>query len=745
VPYYAHSKPGRNKDSWQPLIEHLISTSQIAGELGVAAGVSDLVQIAAYLHDIGKYSDAFQKRLEGSLIRVDHSTAGAKVLVEELFPKGSKQHTVATMLAYCIAGHHTGLPDYGDATDVNNQGTLQSRLATPLEDFSAYKTELDLSQIKLPAYLRIRPWRQGGLFSYSFFTRMLYSALVDADFIETETYMNGGKKPRGGYASIEAITQLFNDQLTKFNNPTTDINRKRTETLRSCIIKSELDQGFFTLTVPTGGGKTLASMAFALNHAVKHRLRRIIYVIPYTSIIEQNAAVFKEYLGDENVLEHHSNFDWEQFKHTSQKQYGDDATRDAIQKLRLVAQNWDIPIVVTTNVQFFESLFANKSSRCRKLHNIAKSVVIFDEAQMIPVEFLKPCMAAIRELVWNYGVSSVFCTATQPSLECFFEDETFTELAPNPTDLYALYKRVDVTNEGTLDDATLIGRMTETEQALCIVNTRKHAKGLFSMLSKRVPEDDVFHLSTLMCPVHRKATIDTIRGRLREGKPCYVISTQIMEAGIDVDFPSGFRAMAGLDSIIQAAGRVNREAKRSGGSKLLVFEPDSIFVKRIPGYIRQGADIVRGIFRDYDDPVSLEAIQAYFDLLYTLQGEKALDAHRILQYFNKGTRALDFDFKTAAEKFKFIEDNTFPVLIPYDNEANRLVDLLKCVDNPVSLMKRLQRYTVNIYEREFHALEGMGLIDIYADTYAVLNAMAHYNPKTGIEIPESYGGYGIFP
>ena len=321
-----------------------------------------------------------------------------------------------------------------------------------------------------------------------------------------------------------------------------------------------------------------------MRHAAIHGLKRIIYVIPYTSIIDQNAAEFKNCLGIENVLEHHSNFDWDKnFAHT-ETEYYDDKTDNAKDKLKLATENWDIPVVVTTNVQFFESLFANRSSRCRKLHNIAKSVIIFDEAQMFPRDYLKPSLYAIYELVKNYGASAVFCTATQPSLGQFLPKEAvLTELITNTQALFDFYKRVQVKNIGKIPDDELIQRINGHPQALCIVNTRKHARGLFAS----VIDEGRFHLSTLMCPVHRKATIATIRQRLKTGLSCRVISTQIMEAGIDVDFPVGYRAISGMDSIVQAAGRVNREGREKSGN-LYVFEPDSVFCETHPGLYPTG-------------------------------------------------------------------------------------------------------------------------------------------------------------
>jgi len=746
--YYAHSKNSVDESEWQRLKDHLIETGDLASALGQDAGVSELARVAGILHDIGKYSRAFQNRLRGSNRRVDHATAGAREIVE-LFP--DPPHSVyVELLSYCIAGHHTGLPDHGSKGDVGTEGTLLARREkAKLEDYNAYKMEIDTSLLQFqPRQIKTARLKDGKRelsypgFSASFLTRMVFSTLVDADWLETERYMQDKEKPRGQYASIQALAQQFNGYLRRFESPQTEINRRRTETLKACLARADHKQGFFTLTVPTGGGKTLASMAYALNHAVAHGLKRVIYVIPFTSIIEQNAAVFRDALGplgQENVLEHHSNYDWEQLRQTS-----DDETNSVYEKLKLATENWDIPIVVTTNVQFFESLFANKKSRARKLHNIAKSVIIFDEVQMLPRGYLKPSLLAIYELVQNYGSSVVFCTATQPSLHRFFPDDTqFTELAPNPQELFDFYRRVQVNNLETLTDEALLSHLNTHEQVLCIVNTRRHAKGLFDGLTG----DGHFHLSTLMCPAHRKETLASIRARLNNGQPCRVVSTQVMEAGIDVDFPIGYRALAGLDSIIQAAGRVNREGTQPS-SDMFVFDPDTEFIKRTPVFIEQTASVAKSILRDFGtDPTNIAAIEAYYHLLYTLQDERNFDARGILECFDKGTKRLEFDFKTAAENFKLIDENNVAIIIPYNEEARGLIEALKYAAYPNKILRQLQSYTVNIYEREFEALQSQGVIQTIGERYQVLDESqmeTYYHRKTGLVVPESRGGEAIF-
>jgi len=735
--FFAHTKDNADKSEWQKLIDHLNNTAHLAAEMGRDAGISELARIAGLTHDLGKYSLAFQRRLDGSKQRVDHATAGAKELWK-IFADKQKWQTM--ILAYAIAGHHGGLLDYGSAGDVAGESTLCGRLKKKVEDYDAYKIEIDLADLTLPALSLKRTANMP--FSVSFLTRMLYSTLVDADWLETETFMGDGAKPRGGHDDIQTLAERFNQGLRQFDNPNNAINQKRTETLTACREKAKSSQGIFTLTIPTGGGKTLASMAFALNHAVTHGLKRIIYVIPFTSIIEQNAGVFKDYLGEENVLEHHSNFDWEQLNRRDKAENRDDETNKVAEKLKLASENWDIPIVVTTNVQFFESLFASQKSRCRKLHNLAKSVIIFDEAQTLPREFMKPCMLAVQELVLNYGASAVFCTATQPQLKRFLpEMPEFTELAPDPQGLFDFYKRVQVKQSGTLTDDELLERLNTHEQALCIVNTRKHAKGLFDKLSS----EGRFHLSTLMCPAHRKETLLKVRERLKNGEICRVVSTQVMEAGIDVDFPVGYRALAGLDSVIQAAGRVNREGKNQNGGEMFVFEPNTEFIKRTPIFIKQTGEVARNILREQaSDPTSMKAIQSYFDLLFNLQDKQAFDAREVLSCLNGPD---GFDFRTAAERFRLIDNNTVAVIIPRGDDARDLVQRLPFVQHPTGILRKLQNYTVNIYENEFNSLNALGVIEMAADTYPVLKSDfydEYYSQETGIILPASDGGAAIF-
>ena len=512
----------------------------------------------------------------------------------------------------------------------------------------------------------------------------------------------------------------------------TKINDSRCEILRDCIKKAENERGLYTLTVPTGAGKTLSSMAFALNHLLKNGMRRIIYVIPYTSIIEQNAKVFSDIFGKEFVLEHHSNYD-----------FGDDEG-DVENMKKLAIENWDMPIVITTNVQFFESFYANKSSRCRKLHNVSNAVIVFDEAQMLPVEYLKPCVSVISELVTNYNCSAVLCSATQPSLNQFFSKNlTPKEICSDVAKMYNIFKRTNLTDIGEISDDDLIQKLNAHRQALCIVNTRKHAQKLFSELGG----EGIFHLSTLMCPVHRTQTIAEIRRCLRKNLRCIVISTQLIECGVDVDFPFVYRARCSLDSLIQSAGRCNREGKltgengEKGSGSVYWFDTPSDEKKRIPASMQFPIEVTNEVVRNYSDIFSPDAIKTYFHKLYTYHGDEFTDSKEIMEDLNQGYRenqtlhtVFNFNFASIAKRFQMIADNSFAVVVALDKEAQKFIEQLEHVENLNATMRKLQKYTVNIYENEYRTLLASGKIKMFADKIAVLYAVDDYDMQTGLKI-----------
>lgn len=713
--FYAHSTPSPDKSDWQTLEGHLKTVGQLAAERAERFGAGPWGEAAGLLHDIGKYTAPFQRRLEGSPERVDHSTAGACLAIEK-YPQ------VGYLLAYLIAGHHAGL---ANGRDIGERTPLKNRLEADLPLLNpAWQQEIALPDRLLPPpHFQSRPDR--GFFQYAFLARMLFSCLVDADFIDTETFYavqeKGVPRARGGGPGLKVLRDALNQRLATFKADSA-VNRLRGEILSHVRAQAELPTGRFTLTVPTGGGKSLASLAFGLDHAIAHGMDRVIYVIPFTSIVEQNAAVFRDALGvhgEAAVLEHHSAFDTDS-----------PHDRQTIDKLRRDSENWDAPIVVTTAVQFFESLFAAKTSRCRKLHNIAGSVVILDEAQTMPLPLLRPSVAALDELALNYRTSVVLCTATQPALEETDDPERsfsgglrgLRELAPEPERLYRQLKRVTVRHVGTLDDVMLRDQLLATEQVLCIVNNRRHARALFESI---VDRPGAYHLTTSMCAVHRRRVLAEVRQALKAGQPCRVISTSLIEAGVDVDFPRVLRAEAGLDSIAQAAGRCNREGRRRAlDSEVAVFSTANDDWAP-PPELKQFAQATVEVLRHHgDDPLSLAAIDAYFRLLYWQQGAQRLDQHGLLKLVEDG-RLEGLPFETLEQKFRMIENNQRAVIIPYDDTARGALRDLAHAEGVGGIARKLQPYTVQVPRQGFVALERVGAIaavepDKFGDQFMVL-------------------------
>ena len=705
--YIAHL----NEEHTQTLKDHLCGTAELAGYFAGRFGKADWGYACGMLHDIGKYSLAFQDKIKNNSNRqVDHSTAGAKAC----FEKGG----MYSFMSYCIAGHHSGLPDYGSSSDPGNAPTLQGRKKKHIEDCDAYKSEIHIPEIKT---LPFDPKDSPDLdFSLSVFIRMLYSCLVDADFLDTEYFMKEGRTQREAGEEPSVLLEKLKKHVAGWllNEDTETVNGRRTEILRHCFECGHKERGIFQLTVPTGGGKTIASLAFALQHAVKNQMDRVIYVIPYTSIIEQNAEVFREILGEQNVLENHYNVDYE--------------STEELKPMQLASENWDKPVVVTTNVQFFESLFANKSSKCRKLHNIANSVIIFDEAQMLPTDYLKPCIAVMEELAANFGSSIVLCTATQPALSPFFQRKMpVTELCPRVEEQFRFFERVTFQNVGTISEDELIEKLQKEEQALCIVNTKKRAQRLY----QKMKGEGVFHLSTAMYPKHRRRVLDKIRQLVKDGKRCILISTSLVEAGVDLDFCTVYRQLAGVDSMIQAAGRCNREGKRAAQDSfayLFQFEEKEY----VPGQQLQ-TDVSKMLLSEGEDISSLHGIEKYFEALYHFRGE-SLDKKKIFEEF-KDKR---YNFAKAAKEFKLIEENTLTVFISREEEAEELLWQIKHQGYTKSGMRKAGQYCVQLYENDIEKLQGAGMLRLISedieDFYELVDS-GQYSEEMGLDLGIEFG------
>lgn len=600
----------------QTVYEHLTGTAELAKQFAAAFGAEEDGYLLGLLHDIGKYSDAFQHRLDGG-VRVDHSTAGAKEACA---------HGVG-YLALAIAGHHGGIPNFGSRADTQNDATLSGRLKRDLEPYDDWKTEVTLPPVKP---FNMREFNTG--FRLSFYIRMLFSCLVDADFIDTETFMDGALAPRGNYDALPALLDRLETYIAPWYPPKAELNRKRCAILDACKASgSTAAPGVYTLTVPTGGGKTTAAMAFALTAAVQNCMSRVIYAAPYTSIIDQNADTFEKIFGTENVIEHHSSAEYLFSESPNPAEY----------RKMLAAENWDAPVIATTTVQLFESLFASKPARCRKLHNLANSVLILDEVQTLPMPYLKPFTAALAELARKYGVIVV------------------------------------------------------------------------------------------LCPAHRKARIKEIRERLKTGLPCRVVSTSLIEAGVDVDFPRVYREEAGLDSVLQAAGRCNREGKRPLDESLVtVFTVQNTTP---PPYMRQPAAAMKNISKRMEDITSLAAIRAYFEFYRDLYGKEDLDREKILIAFENEM----LPFASVAEKVRVIESCTTPVYIPID-QGEALVERLYRGERSRTLFRKLGQYSVNVYPQQLAALREAGVVQsIDGGALYVLADPRRYDSALGLTLDQT--------
>ena len=686
----------------QSIEAHLKGTGELAETFAAEFGAAANGKLCGLAHDIGKYSDEFQLRLRGGK-KVDHATAGA---IECFKIK-------AAFEAVCVIGHHSGLPNVGhkDADTTESQTFFGRKLRAEQGGIPDYRKNWN-GHIALPQDY-FRPSGRG--FATAFYIRMLYSCLVDADYIDTETFMNGDAG-RGNYEPLSALCDKLTAYISKWNNPTREIDILRQKILNSCIEKASAPRGIFSLTVPTGGGKTVASMAFALNHAVANSMKRIIYVIPYTSIIEQNAKVFRDILGQENVVEHHSQVSHELSEDADELEY----------RSALATENWDAPVIVTTAVQFFESLYANRSSKCRKLHNIANSVIIFDEAQMIPSNNLRPCVAAIAELVRAYNATAVLCTATQPAIDEmlleYSKKESVVELCPDVDGMFEKFRRTSFEKEGRLTTDELVSRLESQQQVLCIVNTRKFAQEVYEAL----PSEGRFHLSTLMCPVHRKQKLDEIRERLKSGKTCRVVSTSLIEAGVDVDFPRVFREMAGLDSILQAAGRCNREGKRSAESSIVtVFESEN----KVNKLIAVNRDAAEETVRDWTQPNTTSTIERYFKAYRDFLRND--DKSGVMAASEKGISGCGLPFEWIAKEFKLIDQNTFTVYISV-GEGKELISRLREGERSRELYRKAGMYSVSIYENHFNALINAGAAEPFGDDAAILTDLSLYSDEKGL-------------
>ena len=705
IPIISHIKNNGSEWEFQSNEEHQAGVAKLAAEFANHFGMSEYGRVLGLIHDKGKEQNSFQQHIKKESgyqpdIQVEgdsnHAYVGA-LIANKLFPK-----PISQIIGNCIMGHHRGLYDYDE------MGVILSR---------AIPQEVSFPQIISDLGLPRNDYKKEDIHHI---IRMLFSCLVDADRLDTEQFMQPEQsKLREGKSIISELLEKIESHLSKLskNSTQTEVNKIRKEVQEYCKNESEGDIGFYSLTVPTGGGKTLSSVLWALRHAKRNNLNRIIIAIPYTSIITQTASVLRDIFGDENVLEHHSNVNTEE------------SDEGVTNRLKLATENWDCPIIVTTNVQLFESLFSNQPSKCRKLHNIVNSVLILDEVQTLPTNFLEPIVRTLDSLKRIFSTSILLTTASQPVLEGQIQGtinklkllDKIKEIVPQEANLHERLRRVTLSfakDRWTYEE--IANRLSRHDRVLCIVNTRHDAMEIF----ERMPKEGVtLHLSRMMCPKHIKGTIETIRKALCSEEPIIrVVSTQLIEAGVDIDFPIVYRQEAGLDSILQAAGRCNREGK---------LEIATTHVFKIqgrplpPGMISQANNARLNMSGNYDW-FSTEAMQEYFKQLYS----------RVDSFDVKGINELLYNarmsFEEASNQFKLIDDNTVSVIVNYE-DSMRLVNNLQTEGYSRRIIKELSQYSVNIRQRDFNNLYNDGLITEIDNKFYVLESSLQYDKYIGIK------------
>lgn len=681
----------------QTLEEHSGNVADLSAGFASACGLNaDHMRQIAEFHDYGKATMEFQNYIRGNGERISHSNLGGTLLLQK-----------DRIGSFCVLGHHTGIPNegsiadegvtlYGRTQDTDGLHELVPR--PPVTPFMSEKTDRNLDAVS-------------RFFRYAMETRMYFSCLVDADWQDSAGTVE--HVPADCWDTVYGF--FFSRTENMFRSmPDTEINRLRTQIFNQCREAGKTSVSkVFSLSAPTGSGKTLASMAFALERVKRGDAKRIIYCIPYTSIIEQNAEVYRSVFGPNNVLEHHHLADY--------GKKSQELGMDEAQYRSWTVENWDSPIVLTTNVQFFESLLSNRPNRCRKLHNIADSVIVLDEAQMLPLGFLTPCREILKLLAEQYGCTVVLCTATQSSLRI---GEEGNEILSDPLELHKSFRRVKITDIRTpfvldgLADTLSEKVLSEKKNVLCVVNRRRTVQQLFGRLEKAGVK--CYHLSLNMCAVHLMDTIKEIKAHLETmDVPICVVSTSLIEAGVDLSFDVGYRELNGLDRIIQTAGRVNRNA---------VSDMEDLFVFRLAGtkYGNPQKTITGRILRNTADASSPQAVSAYFDELYSYHTPQVHDKKRIMQ----GTRHLEF--QTVAENANMIDDNTVGFFVPYDDVAAGLLGRIADGEKDRSVWRALQRYVVNVHKNVFDRLSEDGKLEEVMDGVYILSDMTVYDSMLGI-------------
>ena len=716
--YFAHQISDTNK---QTVFDHLNGTAQKTAAF-VCPPLADIAYSIGLAHDIGKYADAFQKKLSGKHNNYPHSAPGAFEVTA--LAKTLPQRILACLMAYCIAGHHTGLPDGGSRFDDPDENTLQAVLKRRAKysgawDYGAYRDEIALS---LPDTAAFSAMLSGGQTDFAerfaFLTRYLYSCLTDADFLDTEQYY-APDTDRGFPCDFEKAADAVAEKLAGFHTETA-LQKARAVLQEQAFSAAEKVSGVSILNMPTGSGKTLCSLHIAMQKllASRGRLKRIIYVIPFTSIIEQTAAEFEALIGTHvTVLQHHSNFSWE-----------DVPDADTAKKLRLAAENWDAPVIVTTAVRFFESLYHYRSSHLRKLHNLADSVIVLDEIHMLPLKQFQPCLRAIGYISEMLHSEILLLSATMPDLAKQFQKyvpECAVHDLITDRSAFACFAKCTYHNLGKTDYETIAQKAAAYQSSLIVVNSRAAAREIYGMLS-----GNKYHISTYMTPHDRTETIRRIRDALGRGEQITAVSTSLIEAGVDLDFETVFRELAGIDNILQSGGRCNREGRRDHGD-VFIFRTE----QKPQRDLQIRAALTAELTEQYTDITAPECIRTYYDRLYAHHSTKIAE-----NFISNGVPPLDektgfvnIAFRSYAKEFRMIETETVPVVINNCDETAALLDRLRCGDR--SVLRALQQYTVSL--RKYGELEHYcpEIVSEYAHTGVLaLNDTDCYDAETGLHL-----------
>lgn len=705
--YIAHrSDDGRT----QSIKEHLEGTAKRSGDNAVM-WLKPYAVLAGLIHDIGKYTKDFQRRIRNEKIRVEHAFYGAELIDD-------RDESYITMLQYCIAGHHSGLPDGGTEADLPESATLNGILKRKAEEYSAYKSDVSVlyPEDKLIGVLGECKTPEELIEVYAFLTRYLYSCLTDADYIDTEQFCNPGTK-RGLEGDFKKAYERVCEYMDSFK-PETELQKERAKLQEQVYRNMEKKSDIYFLDMPTGSGKTLCSIRAALKKAIDEEKKRIIYVIPYTSIIEQTADNFEKIFGDVlTVLQHHSNYTFDD--------KSSDENESTSEKLRRCCENWDARLIITTNVQFFESFYLNRSSRLRKLHNIADSVIVFDEAHMLPINYIRPCLTAMAHAAKYLNSTVIAMSATMPGykkyINMFSGGLKAKDLTEDDKSGYEKFKKCRFEYLGRTEWEDLQKKISECENALVVVNKKVDARSLYNAV-KDMPGIKAYHLSTYMMPVDRLAVINKIKQSLSAGERVVTISTSLIEAGVDLDFKNVFRELNGLDSILQTAGRCNREGKLEYG-RVYVFETE---VNSNGGGVEQKS-IARNILSRNTDLYSQECIAEYFGELYASKNNEIMNAS-ICKCEGISMDLNGIPFRKYAEEFKLIDDRNIGIVIPCEDNAE-LIDSLEY--GGLSVRRKLRKYTASVNRQEFEKLLTEGLIDETGGVF-VLKSEWSYRSDIGI-------------